>query len=265
MASAVPATGEVVSVSRVFSRAFAVITSNPATVFGVAFVFGALPSVLLGWYMQSIRGALVNDYARLGYGALTLVSALVGIVLAALVQGALVEATVAYTERRKASFGESAAAGLSAALPLVGLAILMGIAVGFGLMLFLIPGIILYVMWSVASPALVAERTGVFGAFSRSRQLTKGARWKVLGVELIVVLMWWAISGVIGALVFTTFGINGVRGFAEHGLPIGWLIGNAVLSTLINAFWSTTQTSLYVELRNWKDGHSGQALEDIFA
>lgn len=266
MASAVPIDGETMSVGRVFSRTAAVIKDNPVTVFGIAFVFGALPSVLFGWFQQSVRaGGFADTDSRLGYYAIVVASMVVGLILSGLVQGALVRATVDHSQGRRATFSESASVGLAKALPLVGLTILMGIACGIGMMLLLVPGVILYIMWAVASPALVAEDVGVFGAFGRSRELTKGARWKVFGVELIVVLIWWAISAVVGLLIFRMLGTGGLQQIGQHGLPIGWLIGNAVLSTLVNAVWSTVQTSLYVELRNWKDGHSGETLQEVFA
>lgn len=262
MASAVPIAGEGMSVSRVFARTAAVITENPATVFGVAFVFGALPSVLLSWFMQSVRINMASDAdTRLGYFAVVLASVVVGVILSALVQGALVRTTLAHDDGHRASFAESASTGLQCALPLVGLAILMAIAVGIGWILLIVPGVMLYIMWAVASPALVAERTGVFGAFGRSRELTKGARWKVFAIELIIVIVWWIISAVVGVMVFRMIGIGQI----QQGLPLGWLIGNAVLSTIVNAVWSTVQTSLYVELRNWKGGHSEEALQEIFA
>lgn len=265
MASTVPVAGEGLSIGRVFSRTAGVITDNPLTVFGIAFVFGAVPSVFINWLETGLRGTLTDEYSRLGYTAITLGSMIVGMILSALIQGALVRATLAHADGQRASFAESASTGLAAALPLVGLAILMGMAVGVGFVLLVVPGVILYVMWAVASPVLVAERTGVFGAFGRSRELTEGARWKVFGVELVVLLAWWIISGVIGGLMFAMIGINGLQQMAQHGLPIGWLIGTVILSTLVNALWSTVQTALYVELRTWKGGHSDEALQEIFA
>jgi hypothetical protein len=257
--------GETMSVSRVFSRTFAVIRDNPVTVFGISFLFGALPSLAVSWLQQSVRAGVTDRYASLGVGVIYVVSALVSLVLLGLVQGALVEATLAFTERRRASFGECAAIGLRFALPVVGLMLLLALAVFAGLALFVVPGIILFVMWSVASPALVAERTGVIGAFGRSRQLTKGARWKVFGVEIVIIILWWMLSGVLGVIAFTSIEHGGAQAIAEHGLPFGWLVVNALLGTLLNAFWSTAQTALYVELRNWKDGHSDSTLQDIFA
>jgi hypothetical protein len=253
---------EGVSIGRIFGRTGSVLTANPVTMFGIAFVFGAIPSVLLNWFQLSLRTTILDHYQTLGVAAVTIIAVLISVVLQAIVQGALVRATVAHTEGQRASFGESASAGLAVALPLIGLGILMALGVAVGFMLFVVPGIILYCMWAVASPALVEERTGVFGAFGRSRELTKGARWKVFGLEAIVVVAYWIVSGLFAALLF---GTTDMAMLAQGGLPIGWAIGSALLSTIVLTVWSTIQTSLYVELRTWKEGPSGKALEDIFA
>lgn len=51
------------------------------------------------------------------------------------------------------------------------------------------------------------------------------------------------------------------RQLAQLILPSDWLFGNAIVSTITNALWSTLQTALYVERRNWKGGHSGAPAE----
>lgn len=262
MATQVSDVVEGVSIGRIFGRAGSVLAANPATMFGIAFVFGAIPSVLLNWFQLSLRSTILDHFQTMGVVAVAVIGAIIAVVLQALVQGALVRATVAHTEGRRASFGESASAGLAVALPLIGLGILMALGIGIGLVLFFVPGVILYCMWAVASPALVEERTGVFGAFGRSRELTSGARWKVFGVEAIIFVVYWIVSAIFAVLLF---GAYDMQALAQGGLPIGWAIGNAVLSTIVLTLWSTIQTSLYVELRTWKEGPSGQALEEIFA
>jgi hypothetical protein len=257
--------GTEVSVGRIFSRAFGVIGNNPATMFGVAFLFQALPSMVMSALRVSMQSSVLTREGALGLGALSIASGLVSLILAMLVQGALVRATVAYAEGRRASFGESVAAGLRVALPLVGLAIIEGIATMIGTMLFLVPGMILFVMWAVASPALVEEGVGIGGALGRSRALTKNVRWKVFGIELIVLVVLWMVSAIFGLLMLSSFGLNNLQAMSRGSLPIGWLVGNVVLTTLLGALWSAVQTSLYVELRNWKDGPSSQGLATIFA
>jgi hypothetical protein len=253
------------SVGRVFTRGFGVIASNPLTVLGIAFVFGAVPSVVLSWFQQRLLATSMDRLQVLGSVGVVLGSLLISLVIQAFVQGSLVRAALAYARGERASFGECARASLAVLLPLVGLAVLMGLAVWVGLMIFLVPGIILYVMWAVASPALVAERTGVVGAFGRSRFLTRGARWKVFGVSVILLIAYYIFLLAFGAATLTVTGGNVSATLAGNGLPVTWILVAVISSTIVNTVWSTVQTSLYVELRNWKEGLPEQALEDIFA
>lgn len=45
------------------------------------------------------------------------------------------------------------------------------------------------VQWSLAAPALMLERQGVIGALKRSAKLVRGAWWRVLGVQLLALLL----------------------------------------------------------------------------
>lgn len=254
-----------VSIGRVFSRAFGTIGSNPVATLGIAFLFGALPSLLLTWGVQSGGPESFAILGSVGVVALAIFSAVIAITLAMITQGALVRATTAYSEGRKASLGESARAGLSVALPLflLGLGSAIGIALGF--LLLIVPGIILYVMWSVAAPALVEENLGPTEAFGRSNYLTEGVRWKIFGLLLVVLVLYWIFSSLVAMLGIWWYG--GVAEFAQSaagGMPIGYLAINGIAGTITSAIWGVIQTSLYVELRDWKDGPQTEALADIF-
>jgi len=48
-------------------------------------------------------------------------------------------------------------------------------------------------------------------------------------------------------------------------MPLGYLVVNAIAGTITSAVWGVILTSLYVELREWKDGPRTEALADIFA
>lgn len=261
--------GRAVSIGRIFSRAFETVGSNPVTVFGISFVFTALPGFIMNYIAQGFGYSQQN----LATGAISLflfvtiaiISVLVGIVLTMLTQGALVRVTAAHLQGREASFGEAAMTGLRAALPLLLLAILLGLGVMLGTMLFIVPGIILYLMWAVAAPALVEEKIGVFEAFGRSRYLTSGARWKVLGLGLIMLVIYWIFSGISGVIMVSIYGLQGLATAMQQGVPLGFLLVSVVVSTLLTAIIATIQTSLYVELRDWKDGPATEALTEIFA
>jgi hypothetical protein len=249
----------------VFSRGFGVILDHPTTLFGIAFLFGAVTSVERRWYKQHMLGFARDEYTVLGSLAVMLAVLLINLVIQAFVQGCLVRATLAYTRGERATFAESAGASIAVLLPLVALAIVIGVSVIVGLMFILVPGVILYVIWSVASPALVAERMGVFGALGRSRFLTKGARWKVFGIEFILVIAYYIFLAALGAVTLSVTGANLTSAIASSNFLMGWIVVSVITSTVINTVWSTVQTSLYVELRNWKEGMPEQSLAEIFA
>ena len=267
--TAAPIEDRNVSIGRVISRAFATMGSNPVTVFGISFVLGALPRVLLNYGSQTLgysqQNYLSGAITPLFFFSIAAVVAVFSIFSSMLTQGALVRATIAHSEGRNASFSESAMAGLRVVLPLFVLGILFSLGLLLGFVLLIVPAIFLYLMWAVAAPALVAERTGILGAFGRSSYLTKGARWKILGLGLVMVLIYTVTSVVLGATLVLIYGVQDLAAGMQHGLPLAWFLVSGIVATLLIATITTFQTSLYVELRNWKDGPASEKLADIFA
>jgi hypothetical protein len=257
--------GRDVSIGRIFNRAFGTIGSNPVATLGIAFLFGALPATLIGYGSQILQRSAVGFLGLWTTLAIGLLSLVLSVACAMLTQGALVRATIAHSEGRKAGFAESAQAGLAVVVPLLLLSIGSGLGIGVGMILLLVPGIILYVMWSVAAPALVEENLGIFEAFGRSNELTSGARWKIFGLELVAFVAYWIFSAAVAALAFAMFGgMSGMAAVAAGGFPISYYILTAVAKTLSSAVWGVIQTSLYVELRNWHEGPPTHALAEVF-
>jgi uncharacterized membrane protein len=197
--------------------------------------------------------------------AISIATIVLTIVFSTLTQGALVRATIAHSEGRQASLGESAAAGLAVVVPLFLLGLGSALGIGVGLILLIVPGAILWVVWSVAAPALVEERIGVFEAFGRSNALTEGARWKVFGLLLILLIASWLFGAVIAAFNLAVYGsMKGAALAATHGFKVSDFVLSAFQETVTTVVWGVMQTSLYVELRNWKDGPPTHALVDVF-
>jgi hypothetical protein len=247
----------------VFSHTFGTIRSNPLPTLGIAFLFGALPITLVG-YGQAIW---TEAATRTGGGAtfaIGLFAFLLYVLLSLVTQGALVRATVAHSEGRKASFAESAMAGLRVAVPLVLLGILSTIGFAFGFLFLVVPGIILFVMWSVAGPALVEERLGPVEALRRSYHLTAGSRWKIFGLMLVAFVIYLIIWGLVALLAFVMLGeLSEISDQAS--MPTTLLIVNTLSQTVISALWGVLLSSVYVQLRRLKDGPSAAALADVFA
>jgi len=268
----------VVSIGRVFSRAFGAIAGNPATVLGAPFVFGALPGLVFNLIAKGV--GYTGSFARRTLTGAPFTSAtavviavilvLVSMTLWMIAQGAMVRATVAYSdEGRLVSFGEAASAGLRTSIPLLAMWVLFSISVFFGLAIFLaVPGMILCAMWAVTQPALVEERTGIFGAFGRSYELTKGSRWIVFALGLImlaITLIYLMLAVTIGVAVGIAHGGQGATGPVGWGLMLAGSLTSATGSTVFTAIIATIQASLYVELRNAREGAPGEALAQVFA
>src|SRR6516162_5298083 len=100
-------------------------------------------------------------------------------------------------------------------LPVIGVAFLTTLLTGLAILLLIIPGLILFTAWYVAIPACVVERLGPWTSLQRSAALTKGNRWKV--ARLIIVLA--VITGIGGGLVAAVT--------AAAGMTIG-LIANLI-------------------------------------
>jgi len=262
-----------VSIGRIFSRGFGTIGSNPVATLGIALLFGALPWMLIiyaiaSWGIQAF--ASLGPTATIAIGLFTLA---VFVMLSMITQGALVRATVAYSQGRKASFAESAMAGLVVVLPLVLLALLSALGFLLGLVLLVVPGVILYVMWSVAAPSIVEERLGPIEALRRSHYLTRGARWKIFALMLVLVVVYWLFTTLTQTLSIMLFapGAGEMDAMAGPGVDamsnlfVGVLMVSIVSGTITSAVWGVIMSSLYVELRDWKDGPQTEKLADIFA
>lgn len=266
MAATFSETGRSVSIGRILSRTFSAIGSNPVVMLSIAFLFGALPATAINYYEQTLAeplrtGALsVRDYF-----IIVALATLANMVLNLIVQGGLVRATMAASEGDRATLGECLSTGVRRALPLLGVALLSTLAIALGFVLLIVPGVILYLMWSVVGPVAVVERHGVIGSLGRSAELTKGAKGTIFALMLIVWVIIIAAGAVSGVAMVAIYGVQGLARAVQDGLPIAFLIVQGLVSTVVTVFASAIPTALYVELREWKEGAIGETLNDIFA
>jgi uncharacterized membrane protein len=137
-----------------------------------------------------------------------------------------------------------------------GLSFLTGLAVIVGLILFIVPGMVLATWWAVSLPAMMREDLGVSEAMERSKALTDGNRWRVLGLMLLLfvpfILLVLAISSL--ALAF-----GGPR--ADEAPTM------IALSNLLTAGYVVFAPVCWVETYGGLGGESTrfEDLEDVFA
>jgi hypothetical protein len=156
------------------------------------------------------------------------------------------------------SVGRSWRFALPRVLALVGLFLLSALGYFVGLLACIVPGIFLYVMWSVSTATLLFERVGPFQALGRSFQLIKQRFWAVLALQVIVFLLTLFVGGIVQGIptVFVTL-------FAEDN-EIATAVSDIIFGTLGNAIvlpiGAAVITILYFDQRVRKEGFDVQVL-----
>ncbi|OQO90286.1 hypothetical protein B1813_17835 [Saccharomonospora piscinae] len=139
-------------------------------------------------------------------------------------------------------------------LPLLGLTLVVTVAVMVGTLFFIVPGVWLYALLSLATPALVLERGTLGEALRRSVALVRGSWWRVFGVLVVGVLVTWAI----GTLIQWPFGLAidpqaFERGYTTQELLLREL-GGAVARTVTVPFGAAVTALLYIDQRIRREG-----------
>jgi hypothetical protein len=146
------------------------------------------------------------------------------------------------------------------AMPFVGriiwLGLLSGLVIGLGFILFFVPGFIFMAGLILAIPALVLENhASGLEAMARAWSLSRGQRWKILGVVitvgLIVYLPVIAVGGILPAFVDPA-GLAGMGEVSGTALVLTAVAG--VLQVLIFPLFYCALTVTYYDLRVRKEG-----------
>ncbi len=114
--------------------------------------------------------------------------------IAWIVTAALVYGTIQHLRGRPADVGDSIAQGLALVFPGIGVILVSGLLVLAGLLLFVVPGVFAYALFWVAVPVAVVERTGINASLRRSAALTRGNRWRILGLTVVLIMFQWLLA-----------------------------------------------------------------------
>lgn len=240
---------------RVIQRTFNSIGQNAAVFFGASIVLVGVPSTLTVIGQSSmLTGASSSSLAFMALGTV------LNFIGAYLLQGMVVKAAVNSFHGKKTAFGDAFSAGVHMMLPLVGLAIIASLAIGLGYVFLIVPGLILTVIWSVAAPAVVVEKRGVFESLQRSRDLTRGNRWQVFGLLVI----YFVLALVIGvAISGVSVAAGGTIDGNSPNLLVN-LISGPVVNVLSGVIAAAGVSALYYELRAAKEGVGAEDLISVF-
>jgi hypothetical protein len=203
-------------------------------------------SVLLpGALIVFLPVAIINALIRSNWVGIifTLLAILIQLVAIYLFQGMVVQLVRDIQDGRRDS---SMRQLFESAVPVLGTLILAGILAGIGItigfILLIIPGLFLLTIWALIAPAIVVERTGVGGAFGRSRELVRDNGWQVFAVLVILFVIQFVVT-----LVLTTLVVGISRSV------IGAAAAQLIAYVLIAPLSALAAATMYFELRRIKE------------
>ncbi|HEY3889957.1 MAG TPA: glycerophosphoryl diester phosphodiesterase membrane domain-containing protein [Caulobacteraceae bacterium] len=253
---------------RVAQRTFASIGRNFAVFLLLALLLSGIPALLTGSLLtfagidhagQSTSGENTATLVAIGVSAIGFVY-LVGAVASLVLQGAITYGTIADLNGRRAQFAECLSMGLRNWFWLFLLAIVVILAEAVGYIFFIVPGLMLAVAWMVAVPAQVVEHTGVFGALSRSAELTRGHRWAIFGLLVIYLIA----SGVLQGSIIGIVAALAVSLSPNLSQAATQLVAQPLLSVATSLIGAAGVASIYYELRSTREGIGPEALAAVF-
>jgi hypothetical protein len=184
---------------------------------------------------------------------------------------AIYEVCVLVTAGKPVKLGEVFVHALGNAIPIFAIYLLCAIGWIIGSVLLLVPAFIFGVFFSVVIPAYVTEKPGIFGAFSRSQALTKGHRWGIFGLWVLVLVIVYVIilsieMPFLMPMIMANMqaAANGQQAGTPPVLPLGVTIAVAVVGSLVFVVILAINASVYSCLRAEKDRLSSGTVEKIF-
>jgi hypothetical protein len=124
-----------------------------------------------------------------------------------------------------------------------------------GMLLFIIPGLIVLVALSLTPPALVVEDLASTAALGRSWRLTRGARWKLVGVFIPLLLILVVPMIAVTVIVTVVAGILGVASAMDAtGVAVLGAAFAGLVQMLVYPLFNCALTIAYYDQRIRKEG-----------
>ena len=263
-----PAMKANLGIGEILGGTFSLYFKNFPLFFGVVFLPYILFTLLISGPMTAdLVIDPTNPFSNLGtnftVGALLMVMII-------LLQAVVVRMAISLNGGQGAQLGAALRGALTGFLPILLLGIVAGIAIGFGMILLIIPGLYVMALLYVYVPAIVFEKAG-FSALGRSEELTKGYRWAIVGVVIILYIINLVISslytGVVVGIILDFDGIvSGTVDPTTIAASTPWWLN--VLASAVQAvtlpLTLIASGLVYARLREIKEGGSTGDLLRVF-
>lgn len=247
-------------IGRVMSGTFTVISRHPVVFLGLSLIVAGLPYGVMQFFalnLDQLSDPMVETlFADVDNYWLIFILSGIGVfalyfVLGVLLQAMLIVATIRDMRSQDVDIGLCFAEAMKRFLPLIGLAILSLLGIGLGLILFIVPGVILLLMWMVAVPVMVVENLNITDSLKRSAELASGSK----GMMFLLMVIFIIASGMLSGMA------EGI-GFFDSTTSV---VMTVIAETAVAAVQAAGIAAIYVELRTVKEGPFTDTLSDIFA
>ena len=220
----------------------------------VSLLFGVVfASVFLGIQAPN---ATPPDIGALHFGTFAIVWVTM-LSLQYLLTAVIVFGALRYLQGQKAGYGACMAQGIRRLIPIVIIAVVSTILMAIGFFLLFVPGIIIALMICLAIPVLMVENPGSLGSLSRSRALTKGYRWHLLGLFLLA----FVVTALVSAVVLLPLHLLTL---VSESFSVVGAIAHLLIQFFTTVFLAVVLAVAYHDLRVAKEGVSTAQLAAVF-
>jgi len=236
------------SVGAVFGKSIEIFSKNFLAILALALIL-SLPIPIYSLLLTSATD--ISDLMRKSFILVAITLVVNQFVTAAIIYGVVQE-----LRGRRVSAGDALQRGIQLFFPMIGVALLVGLIIVIGMIALVIPGLIAITVLWVAIPAAVVERPGVTESLRRSSALTRGHRWGIFGLILIM--------GVIGGLSgYLLQKIVSPTPFAGGSMQTFYIL-DYVRSSIVTAFQAVLVAVGYYYLRVEKEGVDIEKIAEAF-
>lgn len=185
--------------------------------------------------------------------ALSLLASLVRLVLVPVTLGVIVYTTNEILHGRTPGIVDALEGTLRRYWALAGLSLLVGLVAVSSFLLLTIPVVLLVlVRWAVSVPALLVEGLAPSRAVGRSWSLVEGRWWRTLGIFLVVLLLTWVASAILGATGGAVIGL--VPGLTDDQRGALIVVTGSLAGALVLPVNYIAITLMYYDLRVRREG-----------
>ena len=245
------------SIGRVVGQTIRVLGRNIVAVAAVCVTIAMVSAGFKFWVDTALAAAgphvVVTARAHAALGSV------IDTILNGFTAGAITHLAASDAEGARAGIGSAFVVGARRMLPLLGLNFVLGFGIGFASLLLIVPGAMLAMRWMVAQPVRVVEGGSVGESLTRSSELTKGSRWRLFAVALVLFMLMVVVVFVGGVVVVLSARSGGLAA------TVGRAAGGFLVVAGYIAISSAGLTMAFVELRRLREGATPGQLAAVFA